>query len=169
WFFDAFHYLHADLGPQYNALIRLWVAFERKSSFDTPHKLAGLAAAKSPVVLSFWRKNRRRLLPKVDESGLCSPEFVAELWAWWATLQPQWRSVDNDGKPLPFEDFGDDMAPLNKHGKNGWLCLLVCVKWWGNGLQTLLDNEQVSQTKDWLVLVADMTKMLQRLVAENGT
>ncbi|KAJ3816404.1 hypothetical protein F5880DRAFT_1494331, partial [Lentinula raphanica] len=95
--------------------------------------------------------------------------FVAELWAWWATLQPQWRSVDNDGKPLPFEDFGDDMAPLNKHGKNGWLCLLVCVKWWGNGLQTLLDNEQVSQTKDWLVLVADMTKMLQRLVAENGT
>ncbi|KAJ3841889.1 hypothetical protein F5878DRAFT_609182 [Lentinula raphanica] len=169
WFFDAFHYLKADLGPQYNTLIRLWVAFERKSGFDTPHKLAGLAAAKSPVVLSVWRKNRRRFLSKVDQSGLSTPEFVAELWAWWATLQPQWRTVDNDGKPLPFDDFGDDMAPLDKHGKNGWLCLLVCVKWWGNGLQTLLDNEQVSVTKDWLVLVADMTKMLQQLVAQNGT
>ncbi|KAJ3831212.1 hypothetical protein F5878DRAFT_549817, partial [Lentinula raphanica] len=168
WFFEAFHYLQADLGPRYHVLVYLWVAFERKNSWNNPHKLAGLSANKTPDALLAWRKNSRRPCPKVDQSGLCTPEFATDVWAWWATLQPQWRSFDPDGRPLPFENFGGDMAPLDKHGRNGWVCLLVCVKWWGIGLQTLSADDRETQTKDWLAIIADMTKMLQQLVESSS-
>ncbi|KAJ3758818.1 hypothetical protein EV360DRAFT_18315, partial [Lentinula raphanica] len=163
WFFEAFHYLQEDLGPSFNALVGLWVAYERKNNWRNPHKLAGLAAKNTPEVLLAWRKNSRRPFPRVDQSGLCTPEFVAEVWTWWATLQPQWRSVDHGGRPLPFERFGGDMSPLEKHGRNGWVCLLVCVKWWGVGLRTMPAEDRGSQVNDWLIILADMAKMLQQL------
>ncbi|KAJ3756601.1 hypothetical protein EV361DRAFT_780988, partial [Lentinula raphanica] len=163
WFFDAFHYLQANLGPQYEALVTLWLAFERKNHWRNPYKVSGFPADKTPAVLLLWKKNSRRPLSEVERSGLCSPDFIAQTWAWWASLQPQWRSIDKEGKPLPFSEFEGDMARLETHGKNGWLCLLVCVKWWGKGLQNTLFDDQESRINDWLAIIADMQKMLQKL------
>ncbi|KAH7875033.1 uncharacterized protein C8R40DRAFT_1046018, partial [Lentinula edodes] len=92
--------------------------------------------------------------------------FVQEVWAWWANLQPDWRSLDENGLPMPFEEFGDDLSSLNKHGRNAWVGLLACLKWWKVGLGYHIADDNEAPVNEWLAIIADMTRMLDRLVAE---
>lgn len=166
WFFEAFHYLNVALGPQYLALFQKWMQYERKAHWLNPHKLAGFSPEKRPSVLLSWMKNRPRPLPKVDKRGFFTPTFIEEVAAWWASLQPQWRLLDENGTPTPFDSFGDDMSPLNKHGRNAWVGLLACIKWWGIGLKCSVADDHEVHLNEWLNIIADMTKMLGKLAAD---
>ncbi|KAJ3888838.1 hypothetical protein GG344DRAFT_16967, partial [Lentinula edodes] len=165
WFFEAFHYLNVKLGPQYLVLLQKWVEYERKACWLNPHKLAGFSPEKRPSVLLSWMKNRPRPLPKVDKKGFFTPKFAEEVVAWWASLQPQWRLLDKNGLPTPFEKFGDDLSPLNKHGRNAWVGLLACIKWWGLGLVCCVADDKEIHFEKWLIIIADMTRMLGKLAA----
>ncbi|KAF8825406.1 hypothetical protein HHX47_DHR7000159 [Lentinula edodes] len=166
WFFEAFHYLNTALGPQYIGLLQEWVDYERKHHWLNPHKLAGFSPEKRPTVLLDWMKNRPRPLPKVDKRGFFTPNFAEEVWAWWASLQPQWRLLDEGGLPVSFEQFGDDLSPLNKHGRNAWVGLLACIKWWGIGLKHYASDDHELYLSSWHSIVADMAKMLGKLVVD---
>ncbi|KAJ3889197.1 hypothetical protein GG344DRAFT_52141, partial [Lentinula edodes] len=163
WFFEAFHYLNMALEPQYLELLQIWMDYERKTGWHNPHKLAGFSPEKRPSVLLAWMKNRPRPLPKVDTKGFFTPKFVENVWAWWASLQPDWRLLDKNGLPMPFEEFGHDFSPLDKHGKNAWVGLLACLKWWRVGLECH-DHDNEVYIDDWLTIIADMTRMLGKLV-----
>ncbi|KAJ3925252.1 MAG: hypothetical protein NXY57DRAFT_907311, partial [Lentinula lateritia] len=159
WFCEAFDYLNVDLGSQYADLFMHWIQFERRHGWKNSHNRAGLDKTHRPAELNKWIRNRRfrRQLLEVDENGLCTPAFGDSVWLWWVSLQPHWRALDSNGVPAAFEEFGDDWSTLNKHGRNGWLGLLACVKWWGQGFDP--DGDK----KRWHELVADMVKMLNGL------
>ncbi|KAF8830846.1 hypothetical protein HHX47_DHR2001109 [Lentinula edodes] len=102
----------------------------------------------------------------IDKRGFFTPTFIEEVAAWWASLQPQWRLLDENGTPTPFDSFGDDMSPLNKHGRNAWVGLLACIKWWGIGLKCSVADDHEVHLNEWLNIIADMTKMLGKLAAD---
>ncbi|KAJ3901942.1 hypothetical protein F5879DRAFT_806316 [Lentinula edodes] len=166
WFLEAFHYLNVELGPQYLVLLQKWIDYKRKACWLNPHKLAGFSPEKQPSVLLSWMKNRPRPLPKVDKRGFFTPKFAEEVAAWWASLQPQWRSLDKNGLPSPFEEFGDDLSPLDKHGRNAWVALLACIKWWGVGLEYCVADDRGLHLEKWFTIIADMTRMLGKLAAD---
>ncbi|KAJ3738200.1 hypothetical protein EV360DRAFT_58340, partial [Lentinula raphanica] len=94
--------------------------------------------------------------------------FAKEVWTWWVSLQPSWRSVDGQ-KPVPLqEDVGHDWIKLDKSGRNGWYGLLACVKWWGTGIQhTNLKNRHQLEL-DWLAMLEDMRSTLNAILKARG-
>ena len=55
-------------------------------------------------------------------------KYGAEWWAWWKALQPNWREVGTDGRPLQRGEGEWDV--LGTPGKSGFLLVLLSLMWW---------------------------------------
>ncbi|KAJ3765625.1 hypothetical protein FB446DRAFT_602019, partial [Lentinula raphanica] len=163
WFPDAFAYLNVALGERWIELLTSWIQFERVSEWvKAPTKgPRALAATHRPRQLSRWitncRYSRTGNEPAFEERSL--RRFVDEFWHWWTSLQPEWRGLGQGNKPAAVLSYGDDWKSLNIPGKNGWLSVLVCLKWWG---LYVMEHDAEGQMQ-WLIAVEDVHMMLKGL------
>lgn len=165
WFHRAFAYLDVNLGREYIALVRTWVELERVGSFETPKR--GLKKLHRPSELSAWQKNRFIKDPSISENGFVE-SFSQKVWTWWISLQPPWRPIASGTKPDYPPVIKNDMAEwksLDWKGLNGWFGLLVCLKWWGMGLDYCPVEQREAYREDWLRAISDMSAMLDGLLA----
>ncbi|KIK52800.1 hypothetical protein GYMLUDRAFT_179722, partial [Collybiopsis luxurians FD-317 M1] len=54
---------------------------------------------------------------------------------------------------------------LDHFGKNGWLSLLACLKWWGKGLARMEIHKRGDGVSDWLMAIDNVSTMLDGLIA----
>ncbi|KAJ3933171.1 MAG: hypothetical protein NXY57DRAFT_892665, partial [Lentinula lateritia] len=161
WFGQAFEFLNEDLGPKYTELIGLWMRFEEvhqwKSSRD---KLSDLC---QPAMLNDWSRRRTSKVPALSTVTLVQ-RFSESVWRWWCSLQPPWRHCSVNNRPGPLFTFGIEWQSLNKSGRNGWMLLITCLKWWREGLDSLSEEDKQELEIDWYLAVDDIFRMLQGLV-----
>ncbi|KAJ3779031.1 hypothetical protein FB446DRAFT_630977, partial [Lentinula raphanica] len=168
WFFDAFSYLNVDLGPHWKDLLTVWVQFERLSNWvKKPSKNPrAFPALFRPKELTHWISNcryeRKGAEPTFETTSL--GPFIDQFWSWWTSMQPGWRPLDAGNKPAPITSYGSDWKVLSVCGKNGWLSVLACLKWWG------LHVANVGDGKDrWLEALTDVLQMLRGVVQYHTT
>ncbi|KAJ3743032.1 hypothetical protein F5050DRAFT_1551295, partial [Lentinula boryana] len=164
WFPDAFRFVNVNLGGPYTSLVDQWITFERISNWQT--KNTGLAKLNRPMELTTWinygRYNKKRI--KITPERV--HQFAVNFWIWWSSLQPSWRAVGEDNRPLAAKEMKDDWKSLDHYGQNGWLSLVVCLRWWGEGLMRV-QNETLRKEgiDDWLMAIEDMAIMLGGLIS----
>ncbi|KAJ4001078.1 hypothetical protein F5050DRAFT_1708473 [Lentinula boryana] len=158
WFPATFKYLNQDLGEDYITLLVNWVNFERSRGWVSSVK--GLACNMRPKVLSKWILNCR-----YDRTGN-EPDFADEddlrhfcksFMFWWNTLQNSCRLVEG-------LTAGKKWESLDRSGKNGWLSVLACLKWWGMALGEQ-DDREGSKGCEWRTVVKDASLVLNSLIA----
>ncbi|KIK60678.1 hypothetical protein GYMLUDRAFT_115058, partial [Collybiopsis luxurians FD-317 M1] len=114
------------LGAPYTALINRWIELERLNNWQTV--TTGLTNVNRPREVSAWIRNGRRKNVIISSDQI--EAFGKNVWAWWLVLQLSWRDT-SEGKPLhAVACYGDNWNTLDHFGKNGWLSLLACLKWW---------------------------------------
>ncbi|KAJ3797289.1 hypothetical protein F5050DRAFT_1579320, partial [Lentinula boryana] len=152
------------LGSDYTALISSWIELERAK--DWRYSPKGISPKNRPKELSFWitncRYDRRNNDPKFRQHDL--DHFTKNFMTWWNTLQPSWR-LDNPHL-MPGQgsgsSFGMEWGTLDTSGKNGWLSVIVCLKWWGIGLG---DDRESALGDEWRGAVEDVLFMLNGLIS----
>ncbi|KAJ3905672.1 hypothetical protein F5879DRAFT_799125 [Lentinula edodes] len=162
WFGQAFEFLNRDFGVEYAELVQLWMRFEQIHQWKNPKsKLADLLR---PRMLNDWSKRRSASIPALSTVALVQ-HFGESVWTWWCSLQPPWRTYSvADNRPNPVSIYGTDWKSLNKGGKNGWMLILTCVKWWREGLESLTEDERRELEKDWYTAMDDISRMLKGLI-----
>jgi hypothetical protein len=169
WFYKAFTYLNINLGGPFTDLVALWTELEEFHCWKTSG-VKTLPPSKRPHELTRWvgsgrwRKGSIRI--KIPSGQV--EDFGDRVWIWWCELQPAWRTIESGkpGKrPARVSMFQDNWESLDIYGQNGWLGLLVCIKWWGETLLKVADkSQQKDKTEDWLAAIEDMSTMLRGLV-----
>ncbi|KAJ3816827.1 hypothetical protein F5880DRAFT_1493852, partial [Lentinula raphanica] len=164
WFEDAFEFLNVGLGLPFTAFVSRWSEFESLNEWKTSR--TALSSLNRPEEISNWIRSGRYTETKITIAPSQINDFAERMWTWWVYLQPKWRKLGEDERPLPVERFGDDWTSLDIHGTNGWLSLLAGVKWWGESLaQCIEQDDSGGHNIDWLELIEDMSKMLEGLIA----
>lgn len=166
WFKTGFEYISDDLGKQYAELLHQYILFEASHHWVNPSQ--GLKKKRHPALSHWMAKSKRKPAAALTIIAALSTiesvrDFAEHLWTWWCELQPGWREISNN-RPAPFIKFVDNFLLLDKHGQNGWLGLIVCIKWWRLGLNNLDENGLQELEADWFRAVEDMTKMLIGIV-----
>jgi len=159
--------LNIDLGKEYLGLFSSWLDKERIGAYESPN--AGLKKEHRPTALSAWQKKRfiKSYEPNMSDD-MFVVSFSGEVWRWWVSLQPAWRAVAPGTKPSypPVIETGmTDWKSLDKKGLNGWFGLMVCLKWWGMGLEYCPADQREELREDWLRAINDVSAMLNGLLA----
>ncbi|KAJ3831151.1 hypothetical protein EV361DRAFT_811499, partial [Lentinula raphanica] len=166
WFSDAFHFLNIGLGSRYIALLSLWVELERMHGWQTTR--INLPKSHRPLEFDTWirygRYGKAIVIPLTRLKN-----FAEEFCAWWAFLQPNWRTFGEDKRPLPIIQFEDDWKSLDYFGVNGWFSLLAGIKWWGESLKQADDSGWNEELREWEFIIEDMAKMLDGLISYKKT
>ncbi|KAJ7805262.1 hypothetical protein B0H14DRAFT_2268733, partial [Mycena olivaceomarginata] len=71
--------------------------------------------------------------------------FGRQFWAWWVDINPEWRTKQ---QPMMRGD-SPSWTSLDFHGQNGFLNVMVCLKWWRDVMKT--------PSPDWEEAVDDVT------------
>jgi hypothetical protein len=90
--------------------------------------------------LADWLKNKDRRVVVGDPKT-----FATEWFAWWWSLQPSWRRLDEVAGQLSRNVPQLDPWPLGKHlcqgGKNGFVLCVISLSWWLRGIRdSTLEN-----------------------------
>ncbi|KAJ3872040.1 hypothetical protein F5051DRAFT_445576 [Lentinula edodes] len=159
WFHPAFEYLNHDLGVDYIYLIRAWIKLERIK--DWVYSSKGISAKLRPKELSHWiancRYDRRNNDPKFQKQDI--NRFGINFVTWWNSLVNQISTVsgeNSDGDGRVRKEWGT----LNTSGKNGWLSIIVCLKWWGMGLR---DDREGALGVKWRCTIKEVSCVLNEL------
>jgi hypothetical protein len=104
--------------------------------------------------VAWWIQRARKGTPPIPDVG----EFTDQWRDWWRALNPEWRG--GDGGEMRRED-GREWDVLKVPGVNGLLSVLMCLRWWKGELAGADD-------KGWKEAVADVTWVLQQLLADGG-
>ncbi|KAJ3873852.1 hypothetical protein F5051DRAFT_336945, partial [Lentinula edodes] len=156
WFPAAFEYLNQDLGEEYCNLFKEWVEFECSRGWASSTK--GLAPHGRPKELSKWilncRYDRHGNEPelKTDDALV---QFSECFMAWWKHLR-------SPGTGESIGELHKEWGSLDRNGKNGWLSLLACLKWWGMALGGQNDREG-TKGQQWRSMVKDASFVLASL------
>ncbi|KAJ3738824.1 hypothetical protein DFH05DRAFT_1397429, partial [Lentinula detonsa] len=166
WFQQAFTYLNVDLGEQYLSLLSSWIDKERIGAYENPK--TGLEKKNRPATLSEWQKKRfvKSKDPNISDDNFIV-SFSGEVWCWWVSLQPVWRAIAPGTKPSHPPVIKTSMTnwkSLDKKGLNGWFGILVCLKWWGMGLEHCPVEKREELKEDWLRAIDDVSAMLNGLL-----
>ncbi|KAJ4498480.1 hypothetical protein C8R41DRAFT_864675 [Lentinula lateritia] len=151
WFPSAFEYLNQDLGEGYYILFQQWIKFKCLRDWVTSTK--GLARSNRPKELSKWILNCR-----YDRSGnepLLEKDNLA-----YGLRPPSLHQMSADESAA--QNFEKEWDSLNRSGKNGWLSMLVCLKWWGMALGE--EDRKGQPGEEWRNMVDDVTVVLSSLV-----
>ncbi|KAJ3822446.1 hypothetical protein F5880DRAFT_1613778 [Lentinula raphanica] len=153
WFPEAFKYVNVDLSEQYLAFVRDYIAFEGAKDWSSSPK--GLPAKDRPKELTRWiagcRYERAGSEPKLKKEDL--NHFTQAFMVWWSSLKSS--SVEKvSGK-------GRKSSSLNIGGKNGWLSIVACIKWWGMALE---EDREGPAGDDWRRVIFDVHSTLKKLL-----
>ncbi|KAJ6451872.1 hypothetical protein C8R47DRAFT_1229656 [Mycena vitilis] len=129
-------------------LVGLWWAQEASTAFATQKQ--GFTPAGRPEEIKGWVKAARKGAGHVAAKDAAI--FVAKFKVWWKAINPQWR-IGADETLKREEDGPWDV--LRVPGPNAFLNVLICLKWW----------KEVGEEGDWADVVADVTWVLERLIA----
>ncbi|THU85383.1 hypothetical protein K435DRAFT_685681, partial [Dendrothele bispora CBS 962.96] len=139
----------------YTNFLLHWIDFERLHDWE---KSGGrLEAVERPTEVTEWINNGR-YLPRCkgpNVRGNFLEQFPKKLHRWWAVLQ--------SSTPLNHNSPGNCWTALDKYGINGWFSIVVCVKWWGEGLKSITGNDLRLGTEKWLAMVRELTEALEAL------
>ncbi|KAJ7511760.1 hypothetical protein B0H11DRAFT_2214638 [Mycena galericulata] len=133
-------------GTTWTALIELWWALEERNAFESPPK--GPRGANRPKQVGDWVQRARIGTPRIPDLK----EFVNKWWAWWTSINPSWRRVN--GK-LVQEGTGP-WTELEFPGPNGFLNVVVCLKWWRGKL--------AEGNEEWEKAVSDVSWVLSQML-----
>ncbi|KAH8802322.1 hypothetical protein DL96DRAFT_1475715 [Flagelloscypha sp. PMI_526] len=135
WFSDAYQGLrdgvktHDRFGRIFVEIFRTWIITEAKFRFQNPSR--GFAKAKRPAELNKWIGNGRwRTTHRLTQS---SKTFGTELMAWWATLTPA-TDITADSSCEEIRASGD-WKRARAPGNNGFLSVVMGLKWWGGQIR----------------------------------
>jgi hypothetical protein len=101
-----------------------------------------------PKAVGVWIKNACKGNPDI---GLVSG-MEREWWAWWKSINPGWRMRDRE--LLREGDSGWDV--LRCPGQNGFLNIIVCLKWWRSSMETPSDA--------WMCAIVDVKWVLRKTI-----
>ncbi|KAJ7193951.1 hypothetical protein GGX14DRAFT_378377 [Mycena pura] len=141
-----------DLGPAWTALVKLWFTREESHGFVSPrdsHK-----AKLRPSQVGEWvaRARAPRYKPLIPD-----PAKFGGLWrAWWVDINPGWRrSVEGQLVRMGTGEW----EGLDIPGANGFLNVLICLKWWGDAINGTPEAE-------WDDAVADVNSAADGRVSQ---
>ncbi|KAF8169308.1 hypothetical protein K438DRAFT_1552107, partial [Mycena galopus ATCC 62051] len=106
-------------GVAWSALVRQWFLREEGKGFITPVK--GHSTKLRPAQVEAWVQRARNGVPDIKDVLA----FAAEWAVWWEDINPPWRKGSH---PMPKTD--GDWTVMNLPGQNGFLNVLICLKWW---------------------------------------
>ncbi|KAJ3816610.1 hypothetical protein F5878DRAFT_545577 [Lentinula raphanica] len=119
----------------------------------------GIACTTRPKELTRWimngRYDRRGNEPRFDNDELAN--FGKAFGLWWTSLK---RSCSKSGRGRK----GNGWGTLNTSGKNGWLSIVVCLKWWGMGLG---EHREEALGGIWRQSIQDVQFTLDELISFN--
>ncbi|KAG7090744.1 hypothetical protein E1B28_009834 [Marasmius oreades] len=159
WILLAIHYLNAaDLGPQYKNLVKRWIEIEVTTSGTS----RGLPTNKRPLEIKAWvtkgKESRfNSKYPKLDKGFAVA--FPPKCQEWWQSLQPLRGGAAGETSPYRPQD----MKSLEGRGPTSWLLLLVCVKWWGNSIAELEEDDREASKENLGLVVEEMLRMLDHV------
>ncbi|KAJ7463596.1 hypothetical protein FB451DRAFT_1042746 [Mycena latifolia] len=133
------------MGGDWAELTGLWWKLEQSTGFVTKPKAH--PTTHCPKQIGIWVKNARVGVPELSVDT-----FSAQWWDWWRVLNPEWRK--RDGALVKEGEGSWDV--LRCPGQNGFLNILICLKWW----HAALDEE----TEDWKAAIADVKWVLKGMV-----
>ncbi|KAJ7053257.1 hypothetical protein C8F01DRAFT_943388, partial [Mycena amicta] len=114
------------LGKAWTALVEQWYAREKATNFV---KAAGFKSSKQnprPKQVSEWVNSGRRasFKPRISNASAFGQVVVQ----WWYDVNPEWR---RQSKWTLLKQAGDYRS-LEVPGPNGFLNILICLKWWAD-------------------------------------
>ncbi|KAF8214544.1 hypothetical protein K438DRAFT_1749648 [Mycena galopus ATCC 62051] len=118
---------------------------ERKRRTKNCHEVSECAG--------LWVKNARKGVPDIGTVE----SMEAEWWAWWTGINPTWQMGD-DGELLQTGD--GTWEALSYPGQNGFLNILVCLKWWYSSMGT--------PSAEWEKAVGDVVWVLGKMVGRSA-
>ncbi|KAJ7044207.1 hypothetical protein C8F04DRAFT_900104, partial [Mycena alexandri] len=125
-------------GGEWTKMTGLWWALEKATLFESSTK--GVSTTGRPKEIGHWVKCARKGAPPIANVGA----FASSWQRWWKGINPKWR-VAADGTLKQAEE--GEWAELEKPGVNGFLSVLIALKWWKEG----------GGDGDWAEWVADVT------------
>ncbi|KAJ7155743.1 hypothetical protein C8R46DRAFT_1041099 [Mycena filopes] len=133
-------------------LVSLWWKLEEGSGFTS--KGGALTTKGRPTEVGWWIQRARKGTPPIKDVGA-----FAQAWkGWWGALNPAWRRVKTGGMA---QEGDGGWEELGARGANGLLSVVMCLKWWKEGLGNAEDEE-------WVESVLDVTWVLRRLIASDA-
>ncbi|KAF8137970.1 hypothetical protein K438DRAFT_1638808, partial [Mycena galopus ATCC 62051] len=110
----------------------------------------GLGTMNHPEEIHTWIKCARATTPKVKDMD----KFVEEWREWWRMLNPDWRTIGDEVSDQLIRDEDASLEGLRKPGANGFLSVLIGLKWW---------RDTQGATKEWVDALSDVTWVMNRL------
>ncbi|KAJ7745173.1 hypothetical protein B0H14DRAFT_2406767, partial [Mycena olivaceomarginata] len=107
-------------------------------------------AKKRPQAVSDWVGRVRNYTPDVKDASAFGKEF----WVWWIQINPSWRTKNH---PMIREEGPSDWACTEYKGQNGFLNVLMLLKWWRDAMK--------DASPDWEEAMDDVTWVLQKMTA----
>ncbi|PBK66206.1 hypothetical protein ARMSODRAFT_1021796 [Armillaria solidipes] len=157
WFRQARLYLgRFKLGGDWDSLLLAFTLLEGKRKFATGGK--GLRPDGRPAVVGTWIQNARNRDPK--KLGPVAA-YAASWWAWWRSLQPEWRGLTGVGPITEAGGYVGGRWPeldIPKSGVNGMYSVIASLAWWG---AVLGDGAELKA--EWALAVADVTWVITSL------
>ncbi|KAF8184270.1 hypothetical protein K438DRAFT_1549628, partial [Mycena galopus ATCC 62051] len=137
--------LEGEMGAQWAELVGMWWVLEEAQKFTTSTK--SHPTTNRPKAVGAWVKNARKGVPQIPSTE----EMEEQWWTWWKGINPSWRVRDGELKQVGDGSWDDLRCP----GQNGFLNIIVCLKWWHLGMETPSDG--------WTRAVADVKWMLTKM------
>ena len=153
---NIFAYLKQVTEPHFQQVLLEYLRFENR---DKTKVKGTLPAAGRPVAVSQWLARARPAdLPDFTKGGRTFAEFVDSALAWWASLQPSWRSFWRDRASREVKGgWGVLYCPRT----NGVLSIVILVYWWAQVLET--DKQQDGTRTDYESFAEDVAWVLSKL------
>ncbi|RXW12572.1 hypothetical protein EST38_g13278 [Candolleomyces aberdarensis] len=126
WVGFAERYLQRGVDDEkWSRCVALWVQLE-KTALSTTSRLT--ESGLRPSELAKWVSSRKwDSDPVLDNMA----DYAQRWLKWWLAMQPASRKVGGQDLPAPLDDgMKKDIASLKKAGANGFVVLLVGLKWW---------------------------------------
>ncbi|KAJ7210359.1 hypothetical protein GGX14DRAFT_363469 [Mycena pura] len=133
------------MGEDWTMVLQLWWQMEEGSGFPAKVMLYTKThpTTNRPKAVGIWVKNARRGTPDINVKTM-----ETEWWAWWNAINPKWRV--HEGTLL--KEVKGDWDVLRCPGQNGFLNVIICLKWWRLKMDSASDGWQraVSDVK-WVL------------------
>ncbi|KAJ7687305.1 hypothetical protein B0H16DRAFT_1339564 [Mycena metata] len=136
------------MGDEWTGLVDAWWTLEESTGFRTSTKTH--PTTNRPGAVKIWVKDARKGTPNTGGAEA----MAAQWWGWWRAINPKWRL--RDGELVQEGEGGWDA--LRCPGQNGFLNVIVCLKWWRCEMENPSDS--------WQRAVADVKWVLTQMVAE---
>ncbi|KAJ7740361.1 hypothetical protein B0H16DRAFT_1324447 [Mycena metata] len=141
--------LAQELGEGWTGVVESWWKLEEAYGFVIGTK--SHSTTNRPDAVHNWVKNARKGRPAV-------PGGVKELgkqWGmWWKGINPEWRLRDGE----LVQDATGDWGILRCPGQNGFLNVVICLKWWYEMMEGAADDIE------WKGAVADVQYVLEQMI-----